>query len=124
MNMKVIGIAAAVVVVILAAYMFFPKAAPTTDELLVGSGEPTTNKVMIENGDFSPAIITIRKGDTVVWENRESVPHTIVSDSGNELVSPSLNIYAKYTHTFDEAGSYDYHCSIHPEMKGTIIVVG
>lgn len=80
------------------------------------------NAVTIANFAFSPATLTIQKGETVTWTNQDSAPHTITSDSGSELASGTLNKGSSYAHTFNEAGTYSYHCSIHPMMKGTIVV--
>lgn len=84
--------------------------------------QPGTNSIAIKDFAFSPPEITIKKGETVVWKNEDSAPHTVVSDSGNEIDSPSLSNGQMYSHTFNTAGTYAYHCSIHPNMKARIIV--
>jgi plastocyanin len=71
---------------------------------------------------FNPGTVTIPKGATVIWTNRDSVSHTVVSDTGSEIGSSSLSQGDTYAHTFDTPGTYDYHCGVHPSMKGTIIV--
>ncbi|MDD5193112.1 MAG: cupredoxin family copper-binding protein [Candidatus Nanoarchaeia archaeon] len=81
-----------------------------------------TYDVKIMNFEFSPSTLTIKKGDKVTWTNQDSVHHTILSDSGTEINSPSLSSGESYSKTFDNIGSYNYHCSIHPSMKGEIIV--
>lgn len=70
---------------------------------------------------FVPTSITIKKGHTVTWTNRDSVDHTVVGSGGIEsgFVKPGQT----YTRTFNTAGSFDYHCGIHPTMQGTINVV-
>ena len=78
--------------------------------------------VAIKDFAFSPSEITIKKGKTVTWMNGDSAPHTVVSDSGSEINSPSLSNGQTYSHTFNSAGTYAYHCSIHPGMKARIIV--
>jgi plastocyanin len=52
----------------------------------------------------------------------DSVMHTATSDSGSELASTSLSKGESYTHTFTTPGTYNYHCAVHPSMKGKIIV--
>ena len=86
-----------------------------------GGGNQIYN-VNIENFSFSQSHLNIQTGDTVVWTNNDKVPHTVSSDSGSELSSPTLSPGDTYSHTFDTAGSYSYHCNIHPNMKGGIIV--
>ncbi len=79
-------------------------------------------EVKISNFAFSPNIITIKKGDTVKWTNLDSVRHTITSDSGKELNSELLSKTESYSNTFNEVGTYEYHCTPHPSMKAKIIV--
>ena len=71
---------------------------------------------------FNPAAITVPVGATVIWTNKDSVSHSIVSDTGNEINSGSIPNGGTYAHTSTNSGNYDYHCGIHPSMKGTIKV--
>jgi len=82
----------------------------------------TGNIIEISNFAFVPSEITIKSGETVTWTNNDSTPHTITSDSGNELDSGSISPGQTYSHTFNTAGTFDYHCSIHTSMKAKIIV--
>lgn len=79
------------------------------------------------NACFSPASLTINSGDTVEWTNVDTVTHTVTSGSpanGPSGVFDSSLIMggASFENTFDEAGSYDYFCMIHPWMVGNIQV--
>ena len=78
--------------------------------------------VEISGFAFNPSTLTIPKGATVIWTNMDSAAHTIVSDSGNEIDSGSIAKGETYGHTFSTSGTYNYHCGIHPSMKGQIIV--
>lgn len=83
---------------------------------------PTSSKtveVTIQNFAFSPDSVTISSGDTVKWTNMDSTAHTI---TGNDFSSGNLNKGDSYENTFSKAGTYEYHCSIHPSMTGTVIV--
>jgi plastocyanin len=80
------------------------------------------NIVEISNFAFMPPEIIINKGDTVVWINQDSAPHTIKSDVGNEINSGTLSNGQKYSHTFGSSGIFGYHCSIHASMKGKVVV--
>jgi amicyanin len=84
----------------------------------------TANAIAISNFAFSPATLTVRVGTTVTWTNKDSVPHTVVSDAGSSVpfTSPSLATGSSFPFTFTQAGTYTYHCSIHPSMKGTVVV--
>jgi len=77
--------------------------------------------VVISNFAFSPDSLTIQKGTTVVWKNEDNVTHTINSDIGH-VASEDILPGEEYEHTFNVPGTYNYHCGIHPSMKGTIIV--
>ena len=63
-------------------------------------------------------------GTAVTWMNNDGAPHTIVSDTGAPaaISSDTLSSGASFTFTFTQPGTYIYHCSIHPSMKGTVIV--
>lgn len=80
------------------------------------------NVVKINNFQFNPSTLTIKKGESVTWTNEDSVSHAIKGDSLSSLSSDSFSKGQSYTFTFNEAGTFQYHCSIHSTMKGTIIV--
>lgn len=88
------------------------------DSVLAGQ----KNNVELKGFAFNPRSLTIKKGESVTWTNMDSVAHTVTSDSGSEISSPSLPTGESYSHTFNAAGTYTYHCTPHPSMKGTIIV--
>jgi plastocyanin len=75
---------------------------------------------------FSPANLTIKAGTTVTWKNATMVSHTVTSDDGKSFDSGTTNPIAAqsgtFSFTFTTAGTFAYHCSIHPFMKATIIV--
>ncbi len=77
------------------------------------------NQISIKNFVFSPAELNINAGETVVWVNNDSVSHDI---SGSGFKSPLMSNGQSYSFTFSTAGTFDYICSIHPSMKGKIIV--
>ena len=77
--------------------------------------------VAIQGFAFSPSSLTIAVGDTVVWTNDDSAAHTVTSDSGSEL-NGSVGHGESYQHIFAAAGSYPYHCTVHPSMHGSVTV--
>lgn len=81
----------------------------------------TTNVIEIRNFAFSPDTISVEKGTTVTWTNKDSASHT-VSAINNEFTSETLNLGDTFSHTFNEAKTYEYECSIHPSMRGKVIV--
>lgn len=98
-----------------------PPASTTKSEEPVST--PKTHNIDIKNFAFSPAEIRIMKGDSVIWTNKDSAGHTVTSDSGDELNSGTLSNGESYTHTFNTAGTFNYHCVPHKSiMKAKIIV--
>lgn len=85
-----------------------------------GGDEQGQYEVVMENHEFSPETLEVPTGTTVTWTNRNGTDHTVTSDDGffNSTVGPEDS----YTYTFDEAGTFDYYCTIHPDMTGTIQV--
>ena len=104
----------------------------------VESSEPKTVSVTIPSGTSSPGCetsnacytpesVTISVGDTVEWDNVDTAAHTVTggspADGPSGVFDSSLVMgKAKYSHTFDKAGSYDYFCMVHPWMVGKVIV--
>ena len=80
-----------------------------------------TMTVSIEDFFFSPANMTVAPGTTVTWVNNGQSPHTSTADDGT-WDSGTLQPGKSFSFTFDQAGTYTYHCSIHPDMTGTITV--
>ena len=97
-----------------------------------GSGGTTTStpassdgeggvQVVMKNMAFDPDKVTIKAGESVTWTNQDSANHTVTADNG-EFESGDLGKSATFTFQFDKAGTYPYHCGIHPSMTGTVVV--
>jgi plastocyanin len=78
-------------------------------------------QVTLQNIQISPTSVTIKAGESVTWTNKDSFTHHLVGDNG-EFDSGDLANGATFTFVFKTAGTIAYHCSIHPEMKGTVVV--
>lgn len=76
-------------------------------------------EVRMEGFAFKPDSVTIASGDTVKWTNMDSAGHDV---SGTDFKSSLLQKGDSYEHQFTKSGIYDYICSVHPGMKGTIKV--
>jgi amicyanin len=83
---------------------------------------PPVVKVDIFNYKFDPETVTVKAGTTVVWTNKDEIPHTVASSDKSFPGSPGLDTGDSYSYTFTKAGSYDYYCTLHPFMKGKVIV--
>lgn len=101
-----------------------PQGTTQPTEVTTQAPQSESNSIMIEKFALNPVTLTVKPGTRVTWTNRDGVAHTIMSDSGStvQYTSEQLAYGAVYTYTFDQAGTYTYHCSIHPSMKGSIVV--
>jgi plastocyanin len=74
-------------------------------------------------GAFTPPSVTASVGQTVAWVFQDTNPHTVTADD-DSFTSPKSGLAngKTYSHTFDKAGTYTYHCFIHPQMLGTVVV--
>ncbi len=84
-----------------------------------GAGPVTT--VSMDHNTFIPSEIAVVPGTTVTWVNKEAMPHTVV-DANKGFRSKTLAKDASFSFNFATAGEYDYLCSIHPNMRGKVIV--
>jgi plastocyanin len=80
-----------------------------------------SNEVSIKGMAFNPATLTVPVNTTVKWTNNDGITHTVTSDT-NLFDSGNLASGNSFTFKFTSAGTYSYHCSIHPDMTATIIV--
>ncbi|PIO00452.1 hypothetical protein COT72_01985 [archaeon CG10_big_fil_rev_8_21_14_0_10_43_11] len=76
----------------------------------------------IVNYAYTQNPLVVRAGDTVTWTNQDSVAHTVTSITG-VFDSGLFGKGQSFSFTFSEAGEFEYYCTLHPYMKGTIIVV-
>ncbi|MCX6788941.1 MAG: cupredoxin family copper-binding protein [Candidatus Jorgensenbacteria bacterium] len=124
-----------VIIVGIGIYLIIPKnlpsAGPTVqDSAIKGAQLPQTETastsgitVDIKNFSFNPGALTIKVGTKVTWTNNDSAPHTVTSsNTDGPLNSGTLTTGKSFSFTFSEIGSFDYYCTIHPMMKGSIKV--
>ena len=104
---------AAVLLLVPLAALPFANAAP-------GPGDLT--HVHVKNFAFNPDSVTVLVGETIEWDNQDVASHTVSADD-NSFDSGNLGTGATYDHTFADAGTFPYHCDIHPSMVAKVIVV-
>ena len=78
-------------------------------------------EVNIDNFAFTPKDLTVKAGTTIVFRNRDDIPHSVVGSKG-EFHSKALDTDDSFSFTFTKAGTYDYSCGLHPRMQGRIVV--
>jgi len=76
--------------------------------------------VAIDNFAFSPATLKVKVGRKVTWTNKQGVAHTVTADGG--AFDHPMPSGARFSFAFAKAGSFAYHCTIHPSMHATIVV--
>ena len=91
-----------------------------------GGGGTTQTTINIPNGDgygntsFAPATVTVPVGRVVIWKNNDGEAHTTTSDTG--LWNSNLNPAAEFQRTFNTVGTFNYKCTVHAGMSGSVIV--
>ena len=90
-----------------------------SDEM-VAAAAPTAT-IEIANFKFAPPNVTVGAGTTVIWKNADDSPHR-VADINGAYASAALDTEDSFSHTFATPGLYKYICSLHPYMKGEIVV--
>jgi plastocyanin len=83
--------------------------------------EPKTHTVTMENMSFQPERLTVTRGDTVVWVNKDLVPHTATSKAG-EFDSQNIPVEKSWRFTAQKKGEFAYICTFHPTMSATLRV--
>ena len=79
------------------------------------------NEVNIDNFAFTPNEFAVKAGTTVVFRNRDDIPHSVVGNEG-EFHSKALDTDDSFSFPFAKAGTYAYSCGLHPRMQGKIVV--
>jgi plastocyanin len=81
---------------------------------------PVVHQVAIRGMQFVPPELTVAVGDVVVWTNQDYFPHTVTAAGAFD--SKNIESQATWRYTADRAGTFPYVCTLHPTMKGTLIV--
>jgi plastocyanin len=89
--------------------------------LVATTGATAQPTVRMQNMAFVPATITVAVDQPVAFENDDDDAHTVTAVDGS-FDSKGLDTHQHWTHAFAKPGRYEYFCSLHPFMKGTIIV--
>jgi plastocyanin len=85
------------------------------------SAQAAETLVQIDHFIFAPQRVSVKAGTTVTWANDDDIPHVVVA-SNKLFKSKTLDTNDKFSFTFTTPGTYEYFCSLHPHMTGTIVV--
>ena len=86
------------------------------------SKDPQTYTIEIRELKFQPSMLTVKIGDTVKWRNDDIVPHTATSTKPKKFDSGILSVGSSWEYVAKKKGTYFYDCTLHPNMKGTLVV--
>ena len=93
--------------------------------ILVGAGcsSPAPRRVVIaiKNFVFEPAQVSVARGDTVLFSNTDFVPHTATAKDST-WDSKSIDGSKTWSFVANAAGTHDYYCAFHPNMRATMVV--
>lgn len=85
------------------------------------TGGGGSGRVTIADFAFGPDPVKVATGDSVMWTNKDAPTHTVTADKG-EFDSKRLDTGKSFSYVFAKAGRFEYHCSIHESMHGTVEV--
>ena len=91
--------------------------------VLAAPASSANTVVQIKRSSFAPASVTINANDSVTWRNTDTINHQVVANNGS-FASPILGPGKAYTRTFRNGGTFRYHDSLRPTVRGTIVVRG
>ncbi len=92
-----------------------PSGSTTTVSIPVGAFALTTTA-------YAPDTVSVKVGDSVKWVNNDNISHTSTANNGTTFNSGTIAPGGSFTTTFNTAGTFQYHCAIHPGMVGTVTV--
>lgn len=104
-----------------------PSAAPASAAAPAGAGASagapaaSGQAVTIQGFAFGPSSVSVSVGTTVTWTNQDSTQHTVTADDGSFDGGPLANGQT-FSQTFSKAGTFTYHCKIHPKMTASVTV--
>jgi plastocyanin len=81
-----------------------------------------SSKIEIKDFAFNPQTITVKSGEKITWINHDEEPHTVVSVGKKFQKSSGLDTDQEFSIIAGAPGTYEYFCSVHPKMTGTIVV--
>lgn len=84
------------------------------------TAKPATHTVVIKSTSYAPQVVTVKRGDTVVWINEDPFPHTVTA--AGTFDSKSIAAGGSWKFKPLRVGEFTYTCTFHPNMKGTLNV--
>jgi plastocyanin len=92
----------------------------SADFSAVAAAPRAAHTVIIEAVKYEPAEVTVKRGEAVLWVNKDPFPHTVTAKGAFD--SHDIAAGKSWRYTPRKPGRYDYVCTLHPTMKGTLVV--
>ncbi len=86
----------------------------------LAAAHAASRTVVIEGVKYEPQTLTVKRGDTVTWTNKDPFPHTVTAAGAFDSRAIAAN--GSWSYTARNVGRYDYICTLHPNMKATLVV--
>ena len=99
-----------------------PATAPANAPSQAASTAAKVNTVIIKQFKYQPETLTVKAGEIVEWKNEDIFPHSSTSKDGKAFDSGTMATGASWRFTTSQKGTFDYTCTLHPNMKGKLIV--
>ena len=112
-------LALAIMVVALTGCVIGRGSMSSSGQTSAGSTPAASVPVAIQRDALGPRVVTVNLSETVTWTNKDASPHSV---SGTGFVSGAIAPGATFSNTFHTAGTYNYLCTIHPNMVGIVVV--
>jgi len=119
--MRKLNPAKAAAIALVAAFLYVLTYIFHVDAATDAYAAPSSHTVVIEGMKFVPDSIAVKAGDTVVWVNKDLFPHTATAQD-RTFDSGELAANVSWKYIVSKPGKYAYVCTLHPTMKGTIVV--
>ncbi|MFA5953047.1 MAG: cupredoxin domain-containing protein [Candidatus Pacearchaeota archaeon] len=119
MKKNILIVGSIIILIILAIILFYTLKNP----IAFNKSDTNYDKgtiISIKDFEFNPIEINITAGESITWKNEDSVKHDVTIDNG--LFDIDIEPGETFKFTFNETGTYNYHCDIHPSMNGIINV--
>ena len=95
-----------------------PGATVTASICTEASGTAADVEATVSGNQWGP--VSAAAGDVITWTNEDSVPHKVALDDGSCTMTSNITGAAPQSLVFNQAGSFPFHCTVHPSMQGTI----
>jgi plastocyanin len=95
-----------------------------SQDTLSAPAGPTETITMLQDWRFAPTNLSVTPGTTVTWVNDSTIVHAVALDDPRQTASGLIEPGQTFSYTFNSPGTFRYHCSPHPGMKGTVTVKG